>query len=193
MRRRTLLILLLAVVLGGVLAGGLYWRWVNSPRYALQRMALALQTRDMPQFYKYLDLKAILNNFLDASTQETEEEKPKGPKEDDWNRQSRQLGRKFARMFLPKLFESFEKDIRGLIEKYLQNLDNRQIIGIAAAATTAQIEVQGEEALVTLVDPKTKKPFRFQMQRQSQTGTWQIVAINYQDFKNFSKQEFQGH
>jgi hypothetical protein len=187
MRRRTLIIVLIAVVLGGALAAGAYWRWANSPRYALQRLALALKTRNMSEVFKYLDLKAIMNNFLDAASHEPED---KSGKEDEWSRMSRKLGGKFARMFLPQLFDSFEKDIRGAMEKYLLNLDNTQILGIAAAATTAQIEVRGEEAQVTLVDPKSKRPLHFQMQRQPQTGTWQIVSINYQDVKNFAKRGF---
>ena len=49
MRRRTLIIVLIAVVVGAALAGGAYWRWTDSPRYALQRLALALKTRNMPE------------------------------------------------------------------------------------------------------------------------------------------------
>ncbi|MCX5889357.1 MAG: hypothetical protein NTY36_07875 [Deltaproteobacteria bacterium] len=193
MRRRTWLILLTIVVLGGALAGGLYWHWASSPRYALQRMALALKTKDMPQFFNYVDLKAIFNNFIDCAGQDLDEPKAKkDQKEDDWSRLSRQLGNKFTRTLLPKLFESFEKNIRGLMEKYLLNLNNTQILAIAAAATTAQIEVQGEEARVTLVDPKSQEPFHFQMRRQAKTGSWQIVSVNYQDLKKFSKREFQG-
>ena len=193
MRRRTWLILITVVVLGGALAGGLYWHWVSSPRYTLQRMALALKTKDMPQFFKYLDLKAIFNDFIDCAGQDLDEPKAKkDQKEDDWSRLNRQLGNKFARMFLPKLFESFEKDIRRMMEKYLLNLDNNQILAIAAAATTAQIEVQGEEARVTLVDPKSQEPFRFQRRRQAETKTWQIVSVNYQDLKKFSKHELKG-
>ncbi|MFI5331262.1 MAG: hypothetical protein ACHQ2F_09565 [Desulfobaccales bacterium] len=188
MRRRTWIIVLIAVVMGAALAAGAYWRWTNSPRYALQHMALALKTKNMPELYKYLDLKAILNNLIEASSQEREE--PKGDKEDDWSRMSRKMGGKFARMFFPQLFDSFEKEIKGVLEKYLLNLDNTQILGIAAAATTAQIEVQGEEATVTLIDPKSKKPFRFQMQRQPKTGTWQVVSINYPDLVNFTKGKF---
>ena len=188
MRRRTLIIVLIAVVLGAVLAGGAYWRWTDSPRYALQHMALALKTKNMPEVFKYLDLKAILNNLLEASSQERQE--PTGGKDDEWDRMSRQMGNKFARMFLPQLYDRFEKEIKGVIERYLQNLDNTQILAIAAAATTAQIEVQGEEAQVTLIDPKSKKPLRFQMRRQPQTGTWQVVSINYPDLKYFTKREF---
>jgi hypothetical protein len=188
MRRRTWIIVLIAVVVGAVLAGGAYWRWTDSPRYALQHMALALKTKNMPEVFKYFDLKAILNNLLEASSQEPEE--PQGGKDDEWSRMCRNLGGKYARMFLPQLFASFEKEIKGVIGKYLQNLDNTQILAIAAAATTAQIEVQGEEAQVTLIDPKSKKPFRFQMQRQPKTGTWQVVSINYPDLKYFTKREF---
>jgi len=190
MRRRTFLIVVIAVVLGAVLAGGAYWRWTNSPRYALQRLVLALKTKNMPEFFNCLDLRAILNNIIEESSQEPEQ--PKGGKEDEWNRMSRKMGGKLARMFLPKLFDSFEKEIKGAMEKYLTNLDNTQILGIAAAATTAQIEVQGEQALVTVVDPKSKQPFRFRMMRQPKTRTWQIVSINYQDLKKFTKREFQG-
>ena len=187
MRRRIWIIILLTAFLIAALAGGGYWHWVNSPRYALQRLALALQTKNMPQFFKYLDLKAILNNIIEASSQELEESP--GRPEDEWHRMSRKMGGKFARVFLPKLFDTFEKEIREVLEKYLLNLDNAQILGIAAAATTAKIEVNGEEARVTLVEPKSQKPLRFEMRRQPQTKTWQIVFINYQDFKNFAKDE----
>lgn len=193
MRRRIMLIVLIAAVLGGALGGGLYWRWAASPRYALQRMALALKTRNMEQLFKYVDLKDIFNNFLESASQDLDAPKaPKDKKEDDWSRFSRQMGGKFARLFLPKLFDSFEKDIRAVIEKYLLNLSNTQILAIAAAATTAQIEVQGEDARVTLVDPKSHEPFHFQMRRQTETKIWQIVSVNYQDLKKFYQREVQG-
>jgi hypothetical protein len=191
MRRRTWLILLTVMVLGGAVAAGLYWHWASSPRYALQRMALALKTRNMEQFFNYVDLKAIFNDFVDSASQDLDNQKDKkDQKEDELSRLSRQMGGKFARIFLPKLFASFEKDIRAMMEKYLQDLDNKQILAVAAAATTAQIEVQGEEARVTLVDPKSHEPFHFMMMRQPETGTWQIVSVNYQDLKKFSKRGF---
>ena len=188
MRRKTWIIAVAIVVLGGALAGGLYWRWANSPRYALQQAALALQARDMDNFFNYVNLKDILNNFAVASSKdlETAEDQPA----DEWTKFSRQLGRKFAHLFLPKLFEAFESQIRGVVERYLLHLDTSQILVIVAAATVAQIDSQGDEAEVTLTDPKTKDIFRFNMRRQPNQGIWQIVSVNYADLKRFSRREF---
>ena len=72
MRRKTWIIAVAIVVLGGALAGGLYWRWANSPRYALQQAALALQARDMDKFFKYVNLKGILSNFVEACSKDME-------------------------------------------------------------------------------------------------------------------------
>jgi hypothetical protein len=189
MRRKTWIIAVAIVVLGGVLAGGLYWRWANSPRYALQQAALALQARDMDKFFIYVNLKEILNNFVEASSKDLET--PDDQQADEWSKFSKQLGRKFAYLFLPKIFEAFEAQIRGGVERYLLHLNNTQILGIAAAATVAQIDSQGDEAGVTLTDPKSKDIFRFQMRRQPNHGNWQIVSVNYDDLKRFSKREFQ--
>jgi hypothetical protein len=188
MRRKTWIIALAIVVLGGALAGSLYWRWANSPRYALQQAALALQAKNMDRFFNYLELKEILNNFIEASCKD--QENPEDQNADDWTRLSRQMGRKFAHLFLPKLFDAFETQIRGALEHYLRNLDNSKILGIVAAATVAQIDTQGDEARVTLTDPKTKETLRFQMRRQPGHGLWQIVSVNYDDLKRFSKGEF---
>lgn len=188
MQRKTWIIALTIVVLGGAVAGGLYWRWVNSPRYALQQVALALQARDMDKFFIYVNLKEIMHNLVEASSKDLAA--PDDQSADEWARFSRQLGRKFTNLFLPKLFEAFEAQIRVVVERYLMNLDYSKILVIAAAATVAQIEAQGDEALVTLTDPKTRDTFQFQMRRQPNQGTWQIVSVNYEDLKRFTKREF---
>jgi hypothetical protein len=189
MRRRTLLIYLIAGILVAVLGGGLYRSWIASPRYALQRMALALKTRDMPGFFKYLNIKAIANNLAESAIPNSDD--AKGGAEDQWNRKSRQMGRQLARLVLSNLSDGLEKQCRQVMEKYLLNLDNTRILAIVAAATTAQIEVQGGgDARVTLVDPKNQEPFHFRMQRQPESRTWQIVAVDYQDLRKFVKREF---
>jgi hypothetical protein len=188
MQRKTWIIALAIVILGGAVAGGLYWRWTNSPRYALQQAALALQARDMNKFFNYVNLKEILNSMAEASSKDLAT--PEDQAADEWTKFSRQLGRKFAHLFLPKLFETFEAQIRGVLERYLINLDSSKILVIAAAATVARIDTQGDEALVTLTDPKTRDTFQFHMRRQPKYGPWQIVSVNYDDLKRFTKREF---
>jgi hypothetical protein len=188
MRRKTLIIAMAVVVLGAALAGGFYWRWANSPRYALQQAALALQARDMPKFFNYLNLKEILSNLVEATSKDLAA--PEDPKADDWTRFSRRMGRKLANLFLPKFFGTFEPQIRNVLEHFLLNLDNSQILGIVAAVTVAQIDTRGDEAAVTLTDPRTKEVLRFQMRRQPNHGSWQIVSVNYGDLKRFYKREF---
>jgi len=186
MARRALLIGLAVVVLTGALAGALWWRWYTSPRYSLHQMVIALKTDNLDKFFKYLDLKEIMNNIAASYSKELP---PPKPEEDEWGRLNQQLGRKFARQYLPKFFEAFDKQIRALLESYLRGLDNTQILALAAAVSIAKIEVQDDEAQVTLTDPKTKEPFRFRMSKQPETDTWVIVAVNYDDLKKFVKRE----
>ena len=101
MRRKTWIIAVAIVVLGGALAGGLYWRWANSPRYALQQAALALQARDMDKFFNYVNLKEILSNFVEASSKDLET--PTDQPADDWSKFCRQMGRKFAHVLSAKI------------------------------------------------------------------------------------------
>jgi hypothetical protein len=187
MRRKTWIIALVIVVLSVALGGGLYWHWSNSPRYALQQAALALKTRNMDNFFNYLDLKEIINNFSEAAAQDAN--KPDDQKADDWERLRRQMGHKFTRLFLPKLVETFQPQIRKVLERYLLNLNNTQLLGVAAAVTVAEIDRQGYEARVTLTDPKTQEKLRFQMRRQPDHGPWQIVSVNYDDLKRLYKRE----
>jgi hypothetical protein len=187
MRRKTWIITLVIVVLGAVLGGGLYWHWSNSPRYALQQAALALKTRNLDKFFSYLDLKEIVTNFAEASNRD--EAAKEDPQADELTRFSRSLGGKFAQLFLPKLIASFEPQVRKILGHYLLNLNDTQILGVAAAVTVAEIDNQGDEARVTMTDPKTQEKLRFQMRRQPDQGTWQIVSVNYDDLKRFYKRE----
>jgi hypothetical protein len=99
------------------------------------------------------------------------------------------MGRRFARQIFPKIYDNFEKQIKAAIEAHLKDLTTTQILAMSAAVATAQIEVQGEEALVTVYDPKNKRPLRFQMRRSPDNGVWRVVSLNYNDFKYLLKKE----
>lgn len=192
MPRRLLFIILATLILATAVAGGLYWRWYNSPRYALQQMVLALKTKNMDNFFNYLELKAIFTNSLGDLDQDLGSAEKQDEDADEWTRLSRQVGRKLARKLLPKLLEGFETQIRQGIEAYLRTLDNTQILVLATAVTLAKITVQGDEAQVALKDPRTGDLLRFTMRRQGEERVWRIVGVSYQDLKKFIKQEFQG-
>jgi len=187
MKRSAVVIFSTVFLLAAVITGGFYWRWVNSPRYALQQMVLAIQTRNMNKFFKYLDLQEIVGNMVDASSEDLAP--PEAPDMDDWDRLSRRLGKKVAKFVLPKLLEKFDKQVRSAVEQYLLNLSNTQVLALAAAATTAEISTRGEMAEVKLVDPKTGEPFRFMLGRDPGTKEWRIISIRYQDLKKLLKRE----
>jgi hypothetical protein len=187
MRRKTLIIILAVLIVGAGAAGGLYFHWRNSPRYSLHQMVLALKAKNMGDFLNYLDLKEIFNNFLEATSRDLPP--PSNKKEDELARLTRNLGRKFARFVLPQLFKTYEKDIQATMEKYMVSLDNKQLLALTAAIAVAQVKVEGDEAQVSIRDPKTKEDFRFHMRRQ-EDGVWRMVEVNYQDFKKFIKREF---
>ena len=177
--------------LAGQPALWLLWRLYRKPyvEVELREQRLALEARDMPKFFNYVNLKEIFNNIVEAADHDLKAPGKLPP--DDWTGLSRSLGRKFAHLFLPKLFDSFEPQIRNVVERYLLNLKQSQILGIAAAVTVARIDTRGDEAQVTLTDPKTHEALHFQMRRQPNHGVWQIVSVNYQDLKRFYKREFQ--
>jgi hypothetical protein len=108
---------------------------------------------------------------------------------DELERLGRRLGKKVAKIVVPKLLEKFEKQIKGGIEQYLLNLSNSQVLALAAAVTTADIKTRGETAEVTLQDPKTGGPLRFRMLRDPTSKQWRIVTLRYEDLKRLVKRE----
>lgn len=195
MRRKVLLPVVAGLTLTGAIIVGYFWYWQGTPRHSLYQMVRAIQNKDMNKFYHYVDLKAIFNNLIKNASQEVDIpggwQEPDTP-EDDWNRWSRELGEKFARFLLPKLFDAFEAQIKAQVENYLLSLSTSETLGLTALVAQAQIEQQGHQAQVTIIDPQTNKPFRFWMQQDPQTRKWRVVEVNYQDLKEIIKRELQG-
>lgn len=191
MRKPVIFIIIIAILAGGaILAGVLYQRYYDSPRYALQQMVLALKAKDMDKLFNYLDTKEIFQNLVDDSAKENNN--PEDQPDDEFARFSRQLGRKFARHIFPQLYNNFEKQIKQAIAAHLKDLTHTEVLALSAAVATAKIEVQGEEAQVTVYDPKNQRHMRFQMRRAPGNGAWRVVALNYNDFKHLLKKKLFG-
>ncbi|MBW1917922.1 MAG: DUF2939 domain-containing protein [Deltaproteobacteria bacterium] len=194
MRRKTLTLILVVLAFSGAIILGYLWFWQGTPRHTLYQMVRAIQNRDINNFYKFVDLQAIFNNFINDASQDlgflNENNQKEEPPPDEFARWSRKLGKKFARYLLPKLFGTFEAQIKGQIERYLLSLSTSETLSLTALVTQAQIQQQGHQAEVTLIDPETKKPLRFRMQQNPDTREWRVVEVNYQDLKEFLKKEF---
>ncbi|MFP3866567.1 MAG: DUF2939 domain-containing protein [Desulfobacteraceae bacterium] len=193
MRSKTLALILAVLAFSGAIILGYLWFWQGTPRHALYQMVRAVQNQDIDNFFKFVDLQAIFNNFVNDASQELEFPKNNQKNEappDEFSRWSRKLGKRFARYLLPKLFNTFETQIKNQIERYLLSLSTNERIGLTALVTHAQIEQQGYQAEVTLRDPETNKPLRFRMQQNPETREWRVVEVNYEDFKELLKKEF---
>lgn len=126
------------------------------PRYALQQMVVALKTRDLDKLLYYIDLASIMAHLSREAAEDLAQVLPGSPEPDAVERFGRRVLEKLARAIPPKAVEALTPVIKSGVEKYLQNLSTTQILGLAAAVSTARIEQQGERATVVFSDPKPK-------------------------------------
>lgn len=186
--RRSWLIFVPAVLLLGILAAGVYYYYYRgSPRYALHQMVGALSNRNYSNFYAHLDLKSIFSHLVQDTGQDLMP--PDEPEGDYLSQLGRSLGRKFAQHILPRMFEGFEKDLRRIINEYLGSLTTKELLALDAAVAMAQINRQGDEALVTLRFPKDDGRLRLTMSRAFPDRTWRVVSVSYEDLKKIVKEE----
>ncbi|RLA90169.1 MAG: hypothetical protein DRG58_03060 [Deltaproteobacteria bacterium] len=193
MRQKAITLISLVVVVSGVIILGYLWFWQGTPRHALYQMVRAVQNRDMNKFFDYIDLQAIFNNIVKDASDDLDfpnNSQKDGSPPDEFTRWSHKLGKKFARYLIPKLFSTFESQIKGQIEQYLLNLSTSETVGLTALVAQARIQQQDQQAEVTIIDPQTNQQLRFQMQRHPETREWRVVGVNYHDLKGFLKKEF---
>ncbi len=191
MRSTAVKLAALMVLVAAVAAGYAYWRWLNSPRYALQQMVVALKTRNLDRLLFYLDLPSIATHLSREAAEDLAQVLPGSPEPDAVERFGRRVLEKLARAIPAKAVEALTPILKSGVEKYLQNLSTAQILGLAAAVSTARIEQRGERATVIFADPKSGERFRFEMVRDPTDGVWRIAALRYEDLKRFLKQEFE--
>jgi len=186
--RRSLWYILLSVLGFGLLVAGLFYYWHRtSPRYALDQMVNALVVRNYDTFYHYLDVKSILSHLAQEAGQDL---LPFGAEPgDELSRLGQSLGRKFTQHLLPKMFESYEKELRKGMAHYLGTLTASDLLALKAAVAMADITQKGDEALVILRFPKDAGSLRLTMSRDSKDDAWRVVSVNYQDVKRIIGKE----
>jgi hypothetical protein len=183
--RRPLVFVIAVLLLGIAVAGGFYYHYRSTPRFALHQMVTALLKRDYQEFYTYLDLNRILSQLMQETGQDLIP--PELPQGDYLGQLGWKMGRKLAQNVLPRILETFEGNLHSLINKYLDTLSTEDLLALEAAVALAEIDRQGDEARVTLKFPQEGQ-LRLTMS-QVPDGTWRVVAVNYEDLKQVLKKE----
>ncbi len=185
MRRSPLLFVIAALLLGIAVAGGFYYRYRTSPRFALHQMTTALIERNYKEFYTYLDLKSIVSQLMQETGKDLiPQEIPEG---DYLGQLGWKMGQKLAQHLLPRFLETFERDLHNLIKKYLDTLTTKDLLALEAAVALAEVDRQGDEAQVTLKFPKGDAKLRLTMSRNFPDRSWRVVSVNYGDLKGVLK------
>ena len=187
MRRSPLVFVIAALLLGIAVAGGFYYHYRQSPRFALHQMVNALMYRNYKEFYTYLDLNNILSHLMQETGKDLiPSEIPEG---DYLTQFGWKMGRKFAQNLLPRILQTVEKNLHSLINKYLDTLTTEDFLALEAAVALADISQTGDEAQVTLKFPKGDAQLRLTMSRSLSKRSWRVVSVNYKDLKNLLKKE----
>ena len=187
MRRSPLVFVIAALLLGIAVAGGFYYHYRQSPRFALHQMVNALMYRNYKEFYTYLDLNNILSHLMQETGKDLiPSEIPEG---DYLTQFGWKMGRKFAQNLLPRILQTVEKNLHSIINKYLDTLTTEDFLALEAAVALADISQTGDEAQVTLKFPKGDAQLRLTMSRSLSKRSWRVVSVNYKDLKNLLKKE----
>jgi hypothetical protein len=187
MRRSPLVFVIAALLLGIAVAGGFYYHYRQSPRFALHQMVNALMYRNYKEFYTYLDLNNILSHLMQETGKDLiPSEIPEG---DYLTQFGWKMGRKFAQNLLPRILQTVEKNLHSIINKYLDTLTTEDFLALEAAVALADISQTGDEAQVTLKFPKGDAQLRLTMFRSLPKRGWRVVSVNYKDLKNLLKKE----
>jgi hypothetical protein len=188
MRRSPLIFLAAALLLGIVVAGLFYYRYHNSPRFALQQMATALIERNYDKFYSFLDMPSILSSLMEDSGRDLN---PSGlvPKGNPLGEFGVKMGSKFAQQLVPQIYGIFEKEAHKVINQYLDSLTTKDLLALEGAVTLAQINQSGDEAQVTLHFDKNAGILHLTMGRTPQNRTWRVISVSYEDLKELVKKK----
>ncbi len=187
MRRSPLIFLSVALLLGIAVAGVFYYRYRHSPRFALQQLVVSLTNRNYDRFYDSVDLPGIMGHLMAETGRDLVP--PELPQGDLLSQFGWKMGGKVARHLIPRLFETFDKELRKLLNQYFDTLSTQEFVALNAAVALADIDQQGEEARVTLRFPKKDGRLRLNMAWNPQLRRWRVVAVNYEDLKHLVKKE----
>jgi hypothetical protein len=186
MRRSPLIFIGAALLLGVAVAGVFYVLYRNSPRFALHQMVTALMQRNYDDFYARLDMKGIAGSLMQESGKDLIPPEVV-PRNNLLGQLGVKMGSRLAQQLLPQLLGPFDKEIRKVVNQYLDTLTTQDLLAVEGAVALASIQQSGDAAQVTLRFPKEEGSLHLTMARSPQDGIWRVDSVSYEDLKELLK------
>ena len=172
------LLIVLLIVLGVILVAvvGAFMYAKSTPQYSLYKMDQAVKSKDYETFSKYFNVDAVIDDLLDkaleASKQEIAKTYPSGSQESE-------VAQKYAKDLLDKLAPQMKKQAKEEIKKQVESgkfIEDYSQPNIINAFTNTKVKMEGNDAVVTVTDPKTKNSVSFRMRKKA--SYWEIYKID---------------
>lgn len=92
-----------------------YSYWTSTPEYSLNRIARAIETRDVELFNKHVDVTTLTGRLIDdmlaAATKRDEDEES-----NEWSKLGQELGKGLVTLMKPRLAEIMKEQVEKFIE-----------------------------------------------------------------------------
>jgi hypothetical protein len=105
----------IVVLILGVIGFVLYYRWVNSPRYALMKVKEAVEKHDLKLFREYVDVESLTWSLVDQTVKYAVEKEMSKEVEDEWEKLGRDLAVGLANLLKPVFYGLVKVGIENFI------------------------------------------------------------------------------
>jgi hypothetical protein len=164
-----------------MLAGAAFWGThyiLDGPRWALYQIGRAINNHDPRLFLSYVDVDSIVLNQKDIIVEMVV---PRERNDDN----TRKMVQGLVGAFMGPLTDQ----LKVRIIKAVEDPERQDLPSSLTLAVAASVAVNGEYALVVLVDPEKKRRLRMGMRRTD--GQWRVVDLNSQDLKRLAEEYLQ--
>lgn len=186
-------ILLIILTIISIIFGFFLLRIMNSPQYSLKQLEKAMDKQDVVAFNKYLDLDAVVDNFIDDTWQYYTSNGETG---DKWNDIRNEIGNSLLSVVKPGLKEIIKEEVIDYIAtgEWISN-KSKSDNGISSIIinifkdrinpdawdkkTINYSKVEDNIAYVglTYYDKKIDSNFLIEIKLRNMKGYWQVIEI----------------
>ena len=176
--RRTGIIVALVVLVGAAFWGT--WTLLNSPHYALYQIGKAIHQREPRLFLAYVDIDQILRSQKQAIIDEMIPDRSKTD--------GRNLAENLLSVFMGPVIDMVKDRVARLVaDPKRENLPSSW-----ALVAAAEVDWNGDYAMVVLADPEKDRRLRMGMRRDPSERLWKVVELDSADVKRLLREYLKG-